>query len=48
MQERPRCQVKDCNEGAMLVIHNMMVCGGCYMKYEEKQRKAFEKAIGDL
>lgn len=44
MDERPKCQGKDCTEWAVIMVRTKFVCANCLFKFQEKER-AREEAI---
>lgn len=46
--ERPKCQIKGCERGAILAYGNRWICGECYMKILSKQMEIKNKEMEAL
>ena len=46
--ERPKCVVKGCEKGALLLYGNKFICGDCYMKIHNKELERKNKQIEEL
>ena len=46
--DRPKCAVKGCEKGALLLYGNKWICGYCYMKINNKMLEEKNKLIEEL
>ena len=45
MEERPNCEMKECQEKALLRFNQRWICGSCYMKIYNKLNTDMWKEI---
>jgi len=43
-----KCQIKNCEETALLAFGNRWICGKCYMKILKKENEKKEQLIKEL
>ena len=46
--ERPKCQIKDCEEWALMLIDGMYICGKHIAKLEQKKKEKAQKEIQEM
>ncbi len=46
--ERPKCQVTNCENNALIAYGSKWVCGKCYIKLAEKEKEKKNKEVEDL
>ena len=46
--ERPKCAVKTCNNGALILYGDKWICGECLMKIMSKEAEKKNKMLEDL
>ena len=46
--ERPKCQINNCEKGALLAYGSKWICGDCYMKIHNREIERKNKEMEDL
>ena len=46
--QRPKCMVKNCNNGALMLFGNKWICGECFIKINNREIEKKNKLVEEL